>query len=169
MADMVATVVGFELATTKYDRDTKQTVPGTPVIWVKLHMPDGSYKRVAQYVSEKSMASGWPAKILGGQGLDSLLATMSLLGKQVAVWEKPSDNPQYPNPKLEFSKNPPSAAPPSFPPQSAGPGANGAPQMGAPMQAPPSAAQQPYPQQGAAQELPGLPPQDEPNPFNETY
>ena len=113
MADLVATVVGFEYATTKYDKYLKQEVPATPVIYVKVQMPDGKYRRISQYVSDKSMASGWPAKILGSQGLESLLPLMGLYGKQVGVYEKPSDNPLYPRPQLCFAQNPPAAAPPA--------------------------------------------------------
>ena len=120
MADIVARVVGFEVATTKWNGQLKIEEPATPVVFLKIQMPDGSYRRINQYVSEKSMASGWPEKILAAQGLENILRLLPIIGKQVAVWEKPSDNPQYPRPSLQLAQKPPQDVP-EFPPQSAGP------------------------------------------------
>ena len=153
MADITATVVGFEMATTKWNSQLKVEEPATPVVFVKLLMPDGTYSRVSQYVSEKSMESGWPEKILKAQGLENILRLMPIVGKKVAVWEKPSDNPQYPRPSLQFAQKPPQEPPafPDYPSQGAGP------------QAYPS---QPMPQG----ELPHMPPpREEHNPFNDSY
>ena len=111
MADITATVVGFEVTTIKWDSGLKQEVPGRPTVYVKVQLPDGRIQRIFQGVSQEAIAGGWPEKVLGSQGLQNILRLLPIIGKQVAVWEKASDNPQYPRPSWQFAQNPVGSVP----------------------------------------------------------